>query len=916
MSITQENLQVLLEDEPISEFINVEDYAVNEENEGIYYCQNGLRGFAFEVQFSPFVGLSDFKNLLSFLDLDLPPRSSIQIINFPSRNLDGIFLKYFDAHKSYNNVKEPEKLQMQNERRLAWLRRSIDEGLISQDFEFYPKNWTSIISVTIPERDKKNRIIDDETVLSFKRKAKSKLYDFNGKEIEPSSLIDSMSELLEPYKKEWNNTWDKETPLNMQVVDSSTKLEDLGNGTFTISNSTGKKGEKYYGNVLTTKSFPEYINAGQTQNLFLENFDDKSDQPYINTPYFTCVNISIEDKEKESESLVKKSAANQWQTNLMPKKVKDIVPKISIIEEESKILNTLITTKDESVYRMQFSIVVLASNKRRLDEQVSAIESNFSKLNWKLQMEVDFAVPVYLYSMPFQYDDRYKYYTKRFKTTLKGNNASVTPMLSDTKGSYSSTPLCVQFGRTGQVQFFDNFGGDGNANVVVAAGSRAGKTFWMLDYVSQSLSAGRMLRIIEAGRNFEGICQEFGGKFLDFKEDEDTCLNFFTDAKTIPGNDGELYPDEVMTIVPLIGLMIGRKLISSSDDDYDSTKGDDKIIASYIETAVKDAYRNHKRQCGLKEVSQELQTMFDSMKKETDYEDNRLRDIIIALKPYSEESGAFYKYFNGPRNVYFSDNSLVVFELNNLKNKDENLMFIVLMSLIKIVANEFYGEELEDILKSLICDEAWMLLDNEFIASFLIRIWRTIGKHKGAGISISQDVNLYFKNPDMEAIYNNSTYKIFLKLDAEELGRMSKDNKISSDEFFLSKLKSLKSQAGYFSEMLVKVESSFFISRIIVDRFSFYLYSTPDKVPYFNEIRKRFNLKKNETAFIFATMDLDKVSVEEAYERLLIHQGKRKAKKEIQYEEDEALEVEEKIEEKEISIMEKIINYVKNLLKL
>lgn len=131
-------------------------------------------------------------------------------------------------------------------------------------------------------------------------------------------------------------------------------------------------------------------------------------------------------------------------------------------------------------------------------------------------------------------------------------------------------------------------------------------------------------------------------------------------------------------------------------------------------------------------------------------------------------------------------------------------MFVVLMALIKIVINEFYGEEYEDILKALICDEAWMILDNPFIASFLIRVWRTIGKHKGCGISISQDINLYFKNKDMEAIYDNSTYKIFLKQDPEQLDRLSNENKISSDSFFLEKLKSLKSQAGYFAEMLVK----------------------------------------------------------------------------------------------------------------
>jgi hypothetical protein len=43
MSITQNNWRALLEEETLSEFINVVDYAKKDsiEDEGIFYCQNG-----------------------------------------------------------------------------------------------------------------------------------------------------------------------------------------------------------------------------------------------------------------------------------------------------------------------------------------------------------------------------------------------------------------------------------------------------------------------------------------------------------------------------------------------------------------------------------------------------------------------------------------------------------------------------------------------------------------------------------------------------------------------------------------------------------------------------------------------------------------------------------------------------------
>ena len=58
------------------------------------------------------------------------------------------------------------------------------------------------------------------------------------------------------------------------------------------------------------------------------------------------------------------------------------------------------------------------------------------------------------------------------------------------------------------------------------------------------------------------------------------------------------------------------------------------------------------------------------------------------------------------------------------------------------------------------------------------------------------------------------------------------------------------------------------------NRFSFYLYSTPEKVPNFNEVMKKLDIKKNETAYIFSLVDTYKgMTIEKAYEILLIEKG-------------------------------------------
>ena len=109
--ITVNNLEALFGEEALSEFINVADYVEDDIGNGFFYCQNGYRGFGFLLEPSAFLGLQDFKTLLSTFDLELPVNSAIQILSFPSTTSESIFEYYYNTHKCYDNVKEPENLK-------------------------------------------------------------------------------------------------------------------------------------------------------------------------------------------------------------------------------------------------------------------------------------------------------------------------------------------------------------------------------------------------------------------------------------------------------------------------------------------------------------------------------------------------------------------------------------------------------------------------------------------------------------------------------------------------------------------------------------------------------------------------------------------------------------------------------------
>lgn len=433
--------------------------------------------------------------------------------------------------------------------------------------------------------------------------------------------------------------------------------------------------------------------------------------------------------------------------------------------------------------------------------------------------------------------------------------------MNEPKGSFTE-PALMHFGRGGQIQFFDNFNpAVGNNNICIAAGSRAGKTYAILEYVSQQLAMGRFVRVVEDGENFGPLCKEIGGKQIKFVDD---CLNFFTHIKTKEDDPKVIHEDAMTGVIPLIGLMIGRKLISENDEEYDSNdKSDNAVISSYIEKAVQKAFYEGGHDIGMKEVHKELKNIFEALLKDN-FRDERLYNTTISLEPYALEGGKFYKFYNGENTVKFAGIRLVAFELSKVKNIDQGLMIICLMTVVYNVSNEFFGENLLDILKSLILDEAWMYAKNPLLAAFLIRVFRTIGKYNGAGIIVSQDIELYFANADMKALFYNSTYKWFLKQSNAQIDEMVEKKRISSSTFFIDKLKSLESYPGIFSEVMIMVDESWYISRIITDRFAFYLYSTRDKTPEVGKLAKDMNIQHNEAAWIFGYKDTYNCSLDES----------------------------------------------------
>mgnify|MGYP000482257034 CR=1 FL=1 len=129
-------------------------------------------------------------------------------------------------------------------------------------------------------------------------------------------------------------------------------------------------------------------------------------------------------------------------------------------------------------------------------------------------------------------------------TLFTSNCAAITPIMTGAKGF--GGPVLLYVDRTGQLAGVDIFSSTTNYNFIVVGSSGSGKSYAMADFFSQYLLRGAKIRVIDVGRSYKGLCDVIGGQYIEFTEEADIRLNFFTKIEL--NDQGNIHEDELQTI--------------------------------------------------------------------------------------------------------------------------------------------------------------------------------------------------------------------------------------------------------------------------------------------------------------------------------------------------------------------------------
>lgn len=842
--IREKNLESFLAEKGLSELLKYRDYYEEDGKDcGIYHMSDNSKAIILRITAPAYVSektegkLSDFFSSININD------TVVQFITFASRNIEKHLKKYEDFHTGNTvNVDNPRILQDMVRKRISELRRWTTESM-SNGVDFRIKDFHNLLVVLFPEN------IENDAIYKKYDEILGSLPEFQPRNYHADDLLAIISEMLyfDKNPEFWNNSYDPKMEMNHQIVSGGVKLT-------TKKDFKGfKSNNKVHYRVLTTKSFPRDLSLFDYNNAFFDKMGQTVRIP-ISTSFLISLTLRFDNvKKRKDEALGKLNHDIGELSKLRPldlKKRPDLKERLQ--ETENNIY--LLREENEIPVKGMWTLTIMDESEKRLNEQCSAIKQKLSDLGWDVIEEAsnNIALMTFLYSLPAQFSRVVEDTSRRFRILFKSNHASMAPIMGDSLGVGDYNILTP--GRSGQIQRFDPFakGAAENPNIIKAGGSGSGKSFSESEFQSSSISAGYLVRVIDAGGSYETLCKSIGGQYIDFEENSNLSLNFFSKARTVIDDKNKLvlHPDEVSSITSFIGLMGGVNLTheyKASGDVENVTK-----IGVFTETimkAVNIAFERAAFSSKLEDVRDIIIELSKSHKAQERSISNDLDNFASSLYRYADANGPFYKYFNPPNNVDLKKDYVVI-ETQSLLNLSNDLFVVVVAILTNQIKNEFFSKDLLEKRKILTVDEAKPILDNKISLELLIQIYRKIRKYNGLANTITQSINDFFANDDVKVLYEIAGWRWFLKQNDGVINDAYSSGKLSVSRFEKRLLESIRNNPPNYSEYYITSENVTMLSRLKVDALTYWIYSTdPSDKAKVSVLMKKYNITETESRF-------------------------------------------------------------------
>lgn len=297
-----------------------------------------------------------------------------------------------------------------------------------------------------------------------------------------------------------------------------------------------------------------------------------------------------------------------------------------------------------------------------------------------------------------------------------------------------------------------------NKNRILIGPSGSGKSYWLNNYILQSITMMQDVVIIDIGGSYKSMINLNNGKYYDSRETSTFSFNPFLCAKDKKGNyvyydatDADAKDDTIKYISTILSVI------------WKPIKSGEKM--SGVEDAIlKETIRKYYIHVNKKKLFPSLDGYVVFLNKDLELEETqeKLFDkkvLSLMLRDYTNE-GEYSFLLNSKSNMDITNDSLIAFDMEAASKAEYFPVVIVIV--LNLVAEKIKNRQ--GVTKKLIIDEGFDFLQDEKMGEYIAYLYRTFRKKEGEVLLAAQDCKFIDACPPKvkDSILINSDTKILL----------------------------------------------------------------------------------------------------------------------------------------------------------
>ena len=485
-------------------------------------------------------------------------------------------------------------------------------------------------------------------------------------------------------------------------------------------NVSGILGKTYY-----TQDYPSYIDMLWTRDIM--GLHCKWDMSFYIYPEDDS---AIQSMLKQKTTQLKAELSDAMQKGItIDKEVEQQYRDVEMIREK-------LTTKEERYFELWNYTTIYDTSEEKLRETGKKFEQKIAGYGIRVKNAIHRMDEGFWANLPICQDN-----LGIVRSAVTSSLAASFPFIS----SDLITNTGIMYGinsHTGGLVIFDRFNSQlPNMNSVILATSGAGKSFTVKLEILRYLLNGVDIIVIDPENEYQALCEKVGGTYVNIATSSQQFLNPFDMPPLIEDIEygkGDLLRSQIMNLVSLIQILIGK--LSPEEE-------------ALLDKALQNTY-------ALKGFSFEMDDYTGKQPPLMEDLMNVLNGMHgweqIALKLSKYVTGTFGKLFNNYTNIDIN-NAITVFSIRDV---EEALKTPAMFNVLNFIWSKVRSVKKQ---RLLVCDEAWIMLQNDISANFLFGLIKRARKYWLGITTISQDIEDFIRSPYGKPIVSNSSMQLLLK---------------------------------------------------------------------------------------------------------------------------------------------------------